>query len=504
MTLVLLGLAGLLLCGPRLRRLTLHHSHPSLHVLAGVFGPGLATKLRTEEPGAAAAAARLFPDALTSEGLPANPAATLAEGVTVGDGPVARNALIIFIDTLSRRSLEPWGYPRPVAPNLAGLAAESIRFDSARSNASQTDLATISLFYSLLPLMDLDKGDTYSQGHGGTPVHLHAAAAGFAVGVFSADWEVHDRGHGALHPDRCDAFLDAREANSAAEAAEIVRWAGRREDKLVARFLSWHDSARAAGRRTFSYVKFLRPHGPYYTPPDDETWRRPFKPAADGFNVFDFRPSPARAVLLRNRYDNAINYADGALGALLAGLRKSGALEDTVVVLIADHGEAWGEHGIFGHSSHHFEEVLEVPLLLRLPSGHGSVDDRQAATVDVAPTLLDALGLAPDPVYQGRSLLNAAYQPRLHFAWSNNVGPITSLVVDGWKLIWIPASDERWLYDLNKDPAERRNLAGKPEAADRETALLFLLRRLCRSQLREMAALRRAAPAPLAPRGANE
>lgn len=503
-SLVLLGLVGLIACPTRTRRLVVHHSHPSLHLLAGVLGTGLAIRMRQEAPGAAAAAARLFPDALDDGGLPALPAVPPPDKATATAAPLARNALLIFIDTLSRRSLEAWGYDRPVAPNLARLASESIRFNRARSNASQTDLSTISLFYSLLPLIDLDKRDTYRRGHGGTPVHLHAAQAGFAVGVFSADWEVHDRGHGALHPGRCDAFVDAREANSVAEREEIVRWAGRREDKLVQRFLKWHEGARAAGRRTFSYFKFLRPHGPYYTPPDDETWQRPFKPAADGFNVFDFRPGPARAKLLRARYDNAINYADNALGTLLTGLRRSGALTDTAIILIADHGEAWGEHGIFGHSTAHFEEVLDVPLLLRLPDGRSGADERLAATIDVAPTLLDALGLAPDPSYQGRSLLDASYDPQLHFAWSNNVGPIASLIVRNWKLIWIPSSDERWLYDLDADPAERNNLAGSSGAADRESALMFLLHRLCRSQLRKMAALREASLGPLARRASSE
>ena len=487
--LIVVGLAGMLVSGPRLRRLTVHHSHPSLHQIARLLGPSLAVALRAEEPHAAAAAARLFPHVLDANGLPDEAPAPLPNPATGSDQPLARNALIIFIDTISRRHLEPWGYGRAVSPHMSRLAAESIRFDRARSNGSQTDLSTIALFYSLLPLAHLDKGETYARGHGGMPVHLHAAEAGLAVGVFSADWEVHQRGHGALHPKRCDAFVDARQAKDEGEAAEIVRWAGRREDKLVQRFLRWHDRVRASGRRTFSYVKLLRPHAPYYTPPDGPDWQRPFKPAADGYNVFDFRPSPARVPALLNRYDNAIHFADQAIGQLLDGLRRSGALDDTVVILLSDHGEAWGEHGIFGHSTQHFEEVLEVPLLVRLPSGRAAIDRRPVATIDVAPTLLDALGLAPDPHYQGRSLLNPDYRPRLHFAWSNNVGPIASLIVDDWKLIWIPATDERWLYHLKIDTAEGRNLAGTAEAAEHEAALLFLLHRLCRAQLRYIAGL---------------
>lgn len=491
----------------RTQRLALHHSHPSLHQAVGLMMPTLRAQLadRTGQ----ADAQRLYPRILNAAGLPALKLSTTdtkngapAQPLTVAasqsgrsstTGPLARNALIVFIDSISRRNLEPWGYPRPVDPNLKRLAAESIRFDQARSNAGQTDLATISLFYSLLPITHLDKKHVYDEGHGGRAVHLHAKDAGFAVGLFSADWEVHQVGHAALHPQRCDAFLDARITATATEAAEVVQWAGRRETEVVERFLDWHAEKRKTGRRTFSYVKFLRPHAPYYTNPNMADWRPPFQPAADSYNVFDFRPTAARMPSLRNRYDNAIHWTDHALGLLLTGLRKTGALEDTIIILLTDHGEGWGEHDLFGHSNQHFDEIIEVPLLLRLPgpsdAARAGVDTRRVSTIDVAPTLLASLGLPADKTYQGHSLLESRYRPRLHFAWSNNVGPIASLIIDEWKLIWIPTSDERWLFHLNDDPMERNNLSGQPGTATRERALLFLLKRICRSQLTYAASL---------------
>ncbi len=484
--LVVAGVLSLSLLDGRMRRVVLHHSHPSLDQVSRLLTPTLRTTLRTEEEGGAAAAARLFPHVLLANGLPNPAAAHLPASATPAVAPhkTARHALIIFVDSISRRHLEAWGYERLVAPELARLASESIRFDGIRSNASQTDLSTISLFYSLLPLPHLDKGDTYRDGHGGTPVHLRAAAAGLKVGLFSADWEVHDRGHGALYPDRCDAFIDARQADTEAAQKQIVRWAGRDEEEVVDRFLAWYPLIHGAGDRFFSYVKFLRPHAPYYTPPAGKGWQPPYEPAADGFNVFDFQPPAGRVPLLRNRYDNAIRYADQALGRLLEHMRRSGALEETALVFLTDHGEAWGEHGLFGHSTQHFEEMLEIPVLLRMPGGQPAVDDRRGSTIDVAPTLLHALGLPPDPQHQGHSLLDPRHRPRLHFAWSNNVGPMASLAIDTWKLIWMPGSGERWLFDLAKDPGERHNLAGVPSQGDHELALMHLLRRLARAQLR--------------------
>ncbi len=504
--LVVLAAAAYGLLDERSRRLVVHHSHPSLDQVARLLSPSLKMTLRTEEPGGAEAAAKLYPDALAADGLPHPAAARLPGAATASDRPnkPIRHALIVFIDSISRRHLEPWGYARPVAPEMSRLAAQSIRFDRFRSNASQTDLATISLFYSLLPLPHLDKGQTYVEGHGGTPVHLRAAAAGMKVGVFSADWEVHERGHGALYPARCDAFLDAREADTPEIQAEIVRWAGRREDEVVDRFLAWYPGVHGAGDRMFAYVKFLRPHAPYYTPPAGDGWQPPFQPAADGFEVFDFRPPAGRVPLLLNRYDNSIRYADRALGRMLAHMQRNGALDETAIILLTDHGEAWGEHAMFGHSTQHFEEMIEVPFLLRVPGVPPGVDRRQASTIDVAPTLLDAMGLPADPQHQGGSLLDPGYQPRVHFAYSNNVGPIASLAIDEWKLIWIPGTDERWLFNLADDPDERRNLVADAAHKERALALMHLLRRLARAQLRRIEQLPWPSATPVAKRDTTE
>ncbi|MCO4764000.1 MAG: sulfatase [Myxococcales bacterium] len=476
---VVLGISSMLACTPRMRRLAIHHSHPSLHQLSRLAMTSLRKQLQTPDKVGLKAANELFPGAMNETGLPAAHTATN----TASKQAPAKNALIIFIDSISRQHLEPWGYERPVDPHLRALAASSIRFDQARSNAGQTDLGTIALFYSLFPLTHLNKANTYKHGHGGRPVHLRAKDAGFAVGLFSADWEVHDGGHAPLHPGQCDAFVDARIAANPMEKAQITGWAGRREDQLVGQFLRWHDKARQSGKRTFSYVKFLRPHAPYYTPPNLADWQPPWSPTTDGYNVFDFNPPPGRVNALRNRYDNAIHFADHALGKLIAGLKRTGALDDTVIVFLTDHGEGWGQHGIFGHASQHFEEIIDIPLLLRLPGGHAGVDNRMASTIDVAPTLLDALGLPPGPEYQGRSLLDPTYKPRFHFAWSDSVGPVSNVVVDQWKLIWIPGTDEQWLFNLSDDPNERNNLAGTPAAKSHQRALRAILKRFCAAQL---------------------
>lgn len=470
------------LAGPRERRLWLHHVHPSVDDVARLLRPSVADRLTRGDVGGRAAADALYPNLLDGRGQPRADSVGLPAPASP-TAAVARHVLVVYIDSLTRRHLETWGYDRPVAPNIARLARRSVRFDRAQANAPQTDLSTIALFYSRLPLPHLDKAVIYREGHGGVPVHLRARQGGVKVGLFSADWEVHTRGHAPLLPEQCDAFYDARTAQDDDDKAKVMAWAGRDEQDVVDRFLAWYPGVRAQGGRFFAYVKLLRPHAPYYTPPASDRWQPPWQPAAESYTLFDFRPTPERAALLRNRYDNAIHYADAALGRLLDDLERSGALEETLVLLTADHGEAWGEHVLFGHSTQHFAEVLEVPLLMRLPGGAAAGDDRLVGTADIAPTVLEGLGLPPDPDHRGHSLLNARWRPRVHYAGSNVMGPLFSLQVDHWKLIWAPGSDERWLFDLQADPGERHNLAWQDATRRRCEALLSLLRQMAREQL---------------------
>lgn len=437
----------------------IHHVHPTVSDLAHPASPDMV------EPG---------------EAPVVNLPSAQAYAAEPGRRSRAKNLVVIYIDTLSRGHLEVFGYDRPVAPNIARLARQSVRFTRARTNAGHTDLATVALFYGVHPYLNARKEDDYRRGHGGVPFHALLAQRGFPVAVLSGDWESQERGYAPLFPSICDRFLDAR---TAADQAEVSVWSGLREDIVVDEFLGWYPGQ----DRFVAYLKFIRPHQPYYTPDDGP---RPFQPAAQRWSLADFHPTPDRAALVLNRYDNAVHWVDVQIGRVLDDLQRTGAWEDTAVILLADHGEAWGEHALYGHAMQQFEEFLSVPLLVRVPGVAPRDDGRMVSTVDVAPTVLDILGAPAHPSHEGGSLLDPAYAPEEFLAVSNITADLGTLQVGPWKYTEALLAGDRWLFHLERDPHERENLAWTPEHAARADQMRDRLRARLRLQLARAEALR--------------
>jgi arylsulfatase A-like enzyme/Flp pilus assembly protein TadD len=218
--------------------------------------------------------------------------------------------------------------------------------------------------------------------------------------------------------------------------------AERRAEETFARFSRWLESN--GENRFFSWVHFYDPHWPYDPP-------SPYK------EEFGGRP-----------YDGEIAYMDHYVGAVLERLREKGILERTIVVVAGDHGEGLGDKVEIGHGIFLYEETLRVPLIIYNPAvfPRSQVIESQVRLVDVAPTILEIIGLKNEAAgMTGQSLvawlrdksrkdLNSlveTFYPRENFGWSELVG----LVSSHWKFIQAPRPE---VYDLKKDPEERKNL----------------------------------------------
>jgi arylsulfatase A-like enzyme len=224
------------------------------------------------------------------------------------------------------------------------------------------------------------------------------------------------------------------------------------------------------GRRFFLYVHYDDPHKPYAPPA--ELLRRYAQP-------FDGRvltqPSqgpmtPAEVEHMLARYDGDVENAVRAAARLLEELARQGRLDTTLVVFTADHGEAFGEHGFIGHNKQLYEETARIPLIVRFPKGTGPAGTRVSALVDladVAPTVADAFGLlgqGESGRFLGRSLLAVASGAPgkagtvARTAHEDGVYAVT----DGrFKLVHASGTGVGELYDLETDPSERTNLAGR-------------------------------------------
>jgi len=231
---------------------------------------------------------------------------------------------------------------------------------------------------------------------------------------------------------------------------------------VLAEAEAWLDGN--AGRRFFAWIHLYDPHAPYEPPP-------PFDSQYPG-----------------HPYRGEVAYMDSELGKFFSFLKARGLWKNSLIAVTGDHGEMLGEHGEDGHGFFIYEGAVRVPLILRAPR---RLPRRRVAAmvehVDLAPTILEALGLSTPAAVQGRSLLGLAlgdgsrgresafcetWYPRLHYGWSE----LTAIYRDGHKLILSPQEE---LYDLARDGAEAENLWSKRPALARR-----LKRELAQAQAR--------------------
>jgi len=210
---------------------------------------------------------------------------------------------------------------------------------------------------------------------------------------------------------------------------------------------------RRRDRPVFLWLHYLDPHGPYWPPPEyeDATARRPLED--ENLARYD------RGVILHARYDAEVRYVDDELGRILEILKRR---PNAVVIISSDHGEEFLEHGGFDHGHTVYEELLRVPLIMKFPERGAGVIETPVSTVDVAPTVLDYLGVEAPASMQGRSVWPIIYDiedERPSFAGPTQLKGSSKEAVyfKGKKFIYdykYPKAGA-W-YDLESDPGEHR------------------------------------------------
>jgi arylsulfatase A-like enzyme len=210
-------------------------------------------------------------------------------------------------------------------------------------------------------------------------------------------------------------------------------------------------SSLAPEERHATWVHYLDPHAP----------RKKMAP-------FDFGDSDS------DKYDTEVAFADREVGRLLDWMRDTGRLENTIVVLMADHGESFGEHGMVQHGNRPYDEQAHVPLVVWAPGLAPSRVATPVSTLDVAPTVLAYLGQPSIPGAEGIDLLGDVPARPIVTETPRNGVDVTFFayaVTDGpWRLIYDVYGNTTELYDLDADPTELHNLA------DREPERLAAMR----------------------------
>ena len=355
---------------------------------------------------------------------------------------IPHNVILITIDTARADRMGFLGSTRGLTPRLDKLAQQSIVFTQAYAQAPVTTASHATILTGTFPqyhrvddagvrlAADLPFAPAIFRAHGYQTAAFVGAvildpkaggAPGFDRGFDTYDAGFRDRGPG-------ESRYDTLERRGGEVVAHAIAWLGKHERQPF-----------------FLWVHLYDPHAPYDP------------------------PEPFRSRYSSDAYDGEIAYADSAVGTLLDSLQTSKLYDNSVIAVMADHGEALGEHGERGHGIFLYSPTIHVPLLLKLPSqtAAGKHLESRVSLVDVLPTLLETVGITVPAAVEGKSLMpvirdkgtpsnRTSYAetdyPQRAFGWSS----LHALRSDKYLFVEAPRKE---LYDESRDPGDDHDLS---------------------------------------------
>lgn len=401
-------------------------------------------------------------------------------------GPARPDVLVLLVDALRADHLSAVGYGRDTTPAMDSLAADGVLFEQAVAPSTFTKSSIASLFTGRYPYQhgvywgSLERdGAVISDLL--APSETTLAEVLRDHGYLTAAWVQNSHLRDVMG--FAQGFVDYRDQQGG--IARIHR--------LFAPFL------RGPARRypVFAYLHYIDLHDPYRPEPPYDTRYGTFSDVYAGIDFDEWGAwlkavregdvvlSEADVEQLRAYYDGQLRYIDDQIGRMLEEVKAQGLYEDSLIVLTSDHGDAFYEHGAVSHSTTPYDELLRVPLILKLPGGRfaGTVVGEQVRLVDLFPTILAAAGIQDAPGDRPgcalQSLIRATAAGEeierdpacevavVEIAQDPEQYPTVAIRTGGWKYIHFETEPDE-LYDLARDPGEQDDRIDRdPEDAER-------------------------------------
>ncbi|EMA58387.1 sulfatase [Halorubrum lipolyticum] len=310
-----------------------------------------------------------------------------------------RNVVLLSADALRADHLSSYGYHRETSPVLDDLAEEAIRFENAYSASSHTREAVPALLTGEYPDVAVDDGYRLAtETVASTLSEEGFATAGFHSNPFVSRAYGFDEGFDHFDD---DLHLGQHKLVALAQRAwdKLRNRHYARAEEINERSLSWLDSV-DDDEPFFLWNHYMDTHGPYEPPGEYATLY-----ADESVSGREAQSLYQRAIkdpesitddereLLIDLYDAEIRYNDAKIGEFLEALRERDLLEESLLIVTADHGDAFGEHGYYEHPRYLHDEITKVPLYVRPPGGRGEEVATTASTLDVAATIEAIVGV---------------------------------------------------------------------------------------------------------------
>ncbi len=388
---------------------------------------------------------------------------------------VAKNVIVLLIDTMRAKSLRPFNpATRVKTPVLDGMAREGVVLEAAQAPENWTKPSVASVLTSLFPATHGAKTDAAMVPKGATMVSEVFKEAGFSTASFIANGYVSDKFGFNQGWDHYTNYI--REKKST-EAENVFKEAG-----------DWIEQHK--GERFFAYVQTIDPHVPY-DPPEQflsmykkGEYTGQVSPRKTPDLLAEAKRVPPKVTFnaadkqyIKDLYDAEVSYHDHYLGVFVERLKKLGLYEDTIFVITSDHGEEMDEHGSWGHGHTVYQDLLWVPYIVRFPGvvPAGKRISQAVSTMTIFPTVVEAAGITVPTTVEAQSVLpwlRGAPPPAVPVAFSDFLDDRRVIRAGRYKHILRGLNET--MFDLSADPEEQKELnRSKYPIASRYTASLL-------------------------------
>lgn len=368
------------------------------------------------------------------------------------------NVIIMVLDAGGAKHFGCYGYPRNTTPVIDALAKEGTKFDSAYCQAVYTLASTASLMSGLYPI---HHRIIYTKNRLSSDIFTMAEAfraGGYATGTFVSNGNASDIFGMAQGFDKVDDVFRHEDYSGWGQdiTDSFERWLGE-----------------TSHHKFFAYLHYREPHAPFNPPPE---WKFKFTdPEYKGsildsyetrkkINMGELQVTEQDKDFIRSLYDANLNYADYEVGLVLKKLKELGIYDHTIVIVSADHGEAFWEHNFQGHNSQVYQESIHIPMVIKLARGSDVAKENAnpIRTIDIYPTLIDLLDLSHKYVnVDGRSFV-----PYFRSAPADGREIVSQVIMErqyalmdhDYKYLVDLVAHKEELYNLKTDPLEKNNL----------------------------------------------